>query len=154
MHWLGKFRNGTVFDEGTERLGRPLEFTLGEAEGVTFNKIVPVRPFRPLSAAERRVFPAGAGAAEDRDALLISPCIVQGWHVGLEGMCLKEQRRLVVPPEMAYASPPPDGTALSLVFDIELVMVNGQRSLTLPPRKVRRAGIVQLGRFLGSLSPG
>uniref|UniRef100_A0A7S2EWK0 peptidylprolyl isomerase n=1 Tax=Trieres chinensis TaxID=1514140 RepID=A0A7S2EWK0_TRICV len=52
-----------------------------------------------------------------------------GWDAGLEGMCVGERRRLVVPPVLAYGSQglkrrgiPPDAT---LQYDVTLVSVNG-----------------------------
>ena len=52
-----------------------------------------------------------------------------GWDVGLEGMCVGERRRLVIPPVLAYGATgvprrgiPPNAT---LQYDITLVSVNG-----------------------------
>ena len=52
-----------------------------------------------------------------------------GWDVGLEGMCVGERRRLIVPPALAYGSIglprrgiPPDAT---LQYDVTLVSLNG-----------------------------
>ena len=41
VHYVGKLKNGTVFDQGTEQVGRPLVFTLGEdaANSLTGNVI-------------------------------------------------------------------------------------------------------------------
>ena len=51
------------------------------------------------------------------------------WDVGLEGMCVGERRRLVIPPALAYGSKglprrgiPPDAT---LQYDVTLVSLNG-----------------------------
>mmetsp|Transcript_31888 Transcript_31888/g.90567 ORF Transcript_31888/g.90567 Transcript_31888/m.90567 type:complete len:395 (+) Transcript_31888:233-1417(+) len=94
VHYIGKLKNGTVFDEGTEKVGRPLGFTLGQdaASSLTGN-------------------------------------VIEGWHVGLEGMCLHEKRRIVVPPSLAYGDegmPPSIPGKATLVFDVELVLLNGQ----------------------------
>ena len=52
-----------------------------------------------------------------------------GWDVGLEGMCVGERRRLVIPPVLAYGATgvprrriPPNAT---LQYDITLVSMNG-----------------------------
>jgi len=52
-----------------------------------------------------------------------------GWDVGLDGMCVGERRRLIVPPVLAYGSTgvprrniPPNAT---LVYDVTLVSLNG-----------------------------
>jgi FKBP-type peptidyl-prolyl cis-trans isomerase len=52
-----------------------------------------------------------------------------GWDVGLQGMCVGERRRLILPPVLAYGSTglprrgiPPDAT---LQYDVTLVSLNG-----------------------------
>ena len=52
-----------------------------------------------------------------------------GWDVGLNGMCVGERRRVIIPPVLAYGSVgvprrgiPPDST---LQYDITLVSING-----------------------------
>lgn len=52
-----------------------------------------------------------------------------GWDVGLEGMCVGERRRLVIPPVLAYGATgvprrniPPNAT---LQYDVTLVSING-----------------------------
>jgi FKBP-type peptidyl-prolyl cis-trans isomerase FkpA len=54
--------------------------------------------------------------------------VIQGWERGVPGMRIGGQRRLVVPPDLAYGDTrsgavPPNAT---LLFDIELVSVTAQ----------------------------
>jgi FKBP-type peptidyl-prolyl cis-trans isomerase FkpA len=51
---------------------------------------------------------------------------IQGWHLGLVGMRVGGQRRLIIPPELAYGSQgrqPSIPSNASLVFDTELLSV-------------------------------
>ena len=53
--------------------------------------------------------------------------VIRGWDQGVPGMRVGGQRRLVLPPSLAYGSqgsPPDIGPNASLVFDIELLAVN------------------------------
>lgn len=52
-----------------------------------------------------------------------------GWDVGLEGMCIGERRRLIIPPVLGYGAVgvprrgiPPNAT---LQYDVTLVSLNG-----------------------------
>lgn len=52
--------------------------------------------------------------------------VIGGWHQGLTGMRVGGQRRLIIPPELAYGAagrPPTIPGNSTLVFDIELVTV-------------------------------
>lgn len=51
--------------------------------------------------------------------------VIRGWEMGIEGMLVGEQRRLVIPPHLAYGDRgagdgvvPPGAT---LIFDVELI---------------------------------
>jgi FKBP-type peptidyl-prolyl cis-trans isomerase FkpA len=54
--------------------------------------------------------------------------VIRGWDQGVPGMRVGGQRRLVLPPDLAYGDNPPQGSNIprnaSLVFDIELLGVN------------------------------
>jgi len=58
--------------------------------------------------------------------------VIKGWDQGLVGMCVEEQRKLVIPSELAYgkkgAPPkiPPDAT---LTFHVELVKIEHRHEL-------------------------
>lgn len=52
--------------------------------------------------------------------------VIEGWEKGVLGMCVGEQRKLVIPPELGYGDRgagdviPPGAT---LYFDLELVKI-------------------------------
>ncbi|XP_049883945.1 peptidyl-prolyl cis-trans isomerase FKBP2-like [Pectinophora gossypiella] len=52
--------------------------------------------------------------------------VIKGWDQGLLGMCEGEQRKLVIPPELAYGakgSPPKIPAHATLIFHVELVKI-------------------------------
>ncbi|BBN03934.1 peptidylprolyl isomerase [Marchantia polymorpha subsp. ruderalis] len=56
--------------------------------------------------------------------------VIKGWDQGLLGMCLGEKRKLKIPSKLGYGdngSPPKIPGGATLVFDTELVGVNGKK---------------------------
>jgi FK506-binding protein 2 len=56
--------------------------------------------------------------------------VIKGWDQGLNGMCIGDKRKLTIQPEYGYgaggAGPIPPNSVL--VFDTELVSINGRRA--------------------------
>ena len=75
--------------------------------------------------------PSGKGNSFDSSSsfsfALGASQVIKGWDQGVLGMRVGGQRRLIIPPELAYGSSTPDPTRLppnaTLLFDISLLSV-------------------------------
>ncbi|GLT64851.1 hypothetical protein SLA2020_373180 [Shorea laevis] len=55
--------------------------------------------------------------------------VIKGWDQGLLGMCVGEKRKLKIPAKLGYGpqgSPPTIPGGATLIFDTELVAINGK----------------------------
>ncbi|KAK3251158.1 Peptidyl-prolyl cis-trans isomerase fpr2 [Cymbomonas tetramitiformis] len=66
------------------------------------------------------------------DFTLGSGQVIKGWDQGLEGMCVGEKRKLIIPSHLGYGDAgaggviPPKAT---LTFEVELLRINGKDEL-------------------------
>ncbi|KAJ2716763.1 hypothetical protein H4R19_000444 [Coemansia spiralis] len=74
-------------------------------------------------------FDSSYGRGQPLEFTLGTGQVIKGWDQGLLGMCVGEKRRLQIPASMAYGergSPPVIPANAALIFDTELVAINGK----------------------------
>lgn len=81
VRYIGKLKNGSVFDKNTN--GKPFQFALGKGE------------------------------------------VIKGWDIGVAGMAVGGERRIVIPPAFAYGKKKLPGIPANseLTFDVKLVSI-------------------------------
>ncbi|KAK1270391.1 Peptidyl-prolyl cis-trans isomerase FKBP15-1 [Acorus gramineus] len=81
------------------------------------------------SLTDGTVFDSSFERADPIEFELGSGQVIKGWDQGLLGMCVGEKRKLKIPSKLGYGaqgSPPKIPGGATLVFDTELVAVNGK----------------------------
>ena len=82
-----------------------------------------------LTGTKGAVFDSSVSRGQPFEFTLGVGQVIRGWDMGMEGMCVGEQRALVIPPEYGYGGRgagnviPPGAT---LHFDVSLLLINGQ----------------------------
>ncbi|KAE8699557.1 Peptidyl-prolyl cis-trans isomerase FKBP2 [Hibiscus syriacus] len=77
------------------------------------------------------VFDSSFERGDPIDFELGSGQVIKGWDQGLLGMCVGEKRKLKIPGKLGYGeqgSPPTIPGGATLIFETELVSVNGKPS--------------------------
>ncbi|KAM0846033.1 hypothetical protein ACQ4PT_042398 [Festuca glaucescens] len=83
------------------------------------------------SLTDGSVFDSSYDRGDPFEFTLGSGQVIKGWDQGLLGMCVGEKRKLRIPSKMGYGergSPPKIPGGATLVFDTELIAVNGKTS--------------------------
>ncbi|CAN6462679.1 unnamed protein product [Victoria cruziana] len=83
------------------------------------------------SLTDGSVFDSSYERGDPIDFELGSGQVIKGWDQGLLGMCVGEKRKLKIPSKLGYGaqgSPPKIPGGATLIFDTELVAVNGKGS--------------------------
>ena len=111
------------FSQTDLRVGDGADATVGKLLTVDYTGWI-YDPTRPEQKGRQFDTSAGRGPFE---FILGVGQVIPGWDLGAAGMKVGGQRRLVIPPALAYGSTgagdiPPNAT---LVFDIELLEVQG-----------------------------
>lgn len=74
-------------------------------------------------------FDESYGRGQPLDFALGRGSVIKGWDQGILGMCVGEKRKLKIPAKLAYGaqgSPPKIPGGATLIFETELVAVNGK----------------------------
>lgn len=72
-------------------------------------------------------------APEGKPAVFVLGKLIKGWVEGIQLMVAGEKRRFWIPEELAYKnSPRPDAPKGMLVFDVELISIEGGNSAEKP----------------------
>jgi len=85
------------------------------------------------SLTDGSVFDESYARGDPIDFELGSGQVIKGWDQGLLGMCVGEKRKLKIPSTLGYGaqgSPPKIPGGATLIFETELVAVNGNTGQT------------------------
>lgn len=120
MHYTGTlFTTGAKFDSSRDR-GRTFDFTLGNQVLTVLMSMLVCCGSSQLLLTFWQLLKLGIGQ------------VIKGWDQGLLDMCVGEKRKLTIPSDLAYGSRAM-GSAIPansvLVFDVELVRINGKDEL-------------------------
>ncbi|KAJ4773125.1 Peptidylprolyl isomerase [Rhynchospora pubera] len=84
------------------------------------------------SLTDGKVFDSSYERGDPIEFELGSGQVIKGWDQGLLGMCVGEKRKLKIPSKLGYGdqgSPPTIPGGATLIFEAELVAVNGEPSV-------------------------
>ncbi|KAJ4778975.1 Peptidylprolyl isomerase [Rhynchospora pubera] len=84
------------------------------------------------SLTDGKVFDSSYERGDPIEFELGSGQVIKGWDQGLLGMCVGEKRKLKIPSKLGYGdqgSPPTIPGGATLIFETELVAVNGEPSV-------------------------
>ncbi|KAA3474829.1 peptidyl-prolyl cis-trans isomerase FKBP62 [Gossypium australe] len=99
--------------------------------GVSFLVYINFHPFLQGKLTDGKVFDSSFERGDPIEFELGSGQVIKGWDQGLLGMCVGERRKLKIPAKLGYGeqgSPPTIPGGATLIFDTELVSVNGKLS--------------------------
>jgi FKBP-type peptidyl-prolyl cis-trans isomerase len=107
-----------------------IDMVKGSGEGISQGQIAKVHYtgwlYDPAAPEQKGTkFDSSRDRGEPFSFMIGAGQVIRGWDEGVQGMQPGGQRRLVIPPDLAYGEPgkgpiPPSAT---LVFDVELVKI-------------------------------